>query len=370
MPPDEVLARFLRDLGVDGARVPVDAEERAALYRTRLAERQMLIVLDDARDAAQVRPLLPGTGSCAVIVTSRHRLSDLAGSRLIDLDVLDDGEAAELFTRIIGTERAEAEPDPVRDVLASLRGPAAGDQDRGRAAGRPPRLDRPDARRPPGRPAPPDGRAHRGRPGRAGLLPGQLRRPAAPQRATAAPTRPARSGCSASGRGRRSGCRRPPRSIGQPEWPGRPTRWRCSSTRTCWNPRPRTGTGCTTCCAPTRPSGPGPTSRRRRSRTRCAGCSTGTCAPRTRPRAWSRRTGSGCRSTRPEPGSVASRLRHPGAGAGLERAGAHQPGRRDPPGRVPGPARHRLEASRRRERMFRPPRLPHGVADHSPHCPG
>jgi DNA-binding SARP family transcriptional activator len=122
VPPDEVLARFLRDLGVDGARVPVDAEERAALYRTRLDERQMLIVLDDARDAAQVRPLLPGTGSCAVIVTSRHRLSDLAGSRLVDLDVLDGGEAAELFTRIIGPERAHAEPGPVQDVLAVCGG--------------------------------------------------------------------------------------------------------------------------------------------------------------------------------------------------------------------------------------------------------
>ena len=122
MPPDEVLARFLRDLGVDGARVPVDVEERAAMYRTRLAERQMLTVLDDARDAAQVRPLLPGTGSCAVIVTSRHRLSDLAGSRLVDLDVLDEAEAAELFTRIIGTERAGAEPEAVREVLAICAG--------------------------------------------------------------------------------------------------------------------------------------------------------------------------------------------------------------------------------------------------------
>jgi DNA-binding SARP family transcriptional activator/Tfp pilus assembly protein PilF len=120
--PDEALARFLRDLGVDGARVPVDAEERAAMYRTRLAERRMLIVQDDARDAAQVRPLLPGTGSCAVIVTSRHRLSDLAGSQLVDLDVLDEREAAELFTRIIGAERADAEPDAVRDVLAVCAG--------------------------------------------------------------------------------------------------------------------------------------------------------------------------------------------------------------------------------------------------------
>ncbi len=122
VPPDEALARFLRDLGVDGTRVPVDAEERAAMYRTRLAERQMLTVLDDARDAAQVRPLLPGTGSCAVIVTSRHRLSDLAGSQLVDLDVLDEREAAELFTRIIGAERAAAEPDAVRDVLAVCAG--------------------------------------------------------------------------------------------------------------------------------------------------------------------------------------------------------------------------------------------------------
>jgi DNA-binding SARP family transcriptional activator len=122
VPPDEALARFLRDLGVDGARVPVEAEERAAMYRTRLAERQMLTVLDDARDAAQVRPLLPGTGTCAVIVTSRHRLSDLVGSQLVDLDVLDDAEAAELLTRIIGADRAEAEPGAVHDVLAICAG--------------------------------------------------------------------------------------------------------------------------------------------------------------------------------------------------------------------------------------------------------
>jgi DNA-binding SARP family transcriptional activator len=116
-PADDVLARFLRDLGVEGARVPVDAEERAALYRTRLAGKQTLVLLDDARQAAQVRPLLPGTGSCAVIVTSRNRLADLAGSSLVDLDLLDHGQAAELFTRIIGTERADAEPEAVRDVL-------------------------------------------------------------------------------------------------------------------------------------------------------------------------------------------------------------------------------------------------------------
>ena len=122
LPPDEVLARLLRDLGVAGARIPVAQDERAALYRTRLAGRRMLIVLDDAQDAAQVRPLLPGTSSCAVIVTSRHRLPDLAGSRLMDLDVLDEDEGRLLFTRMIGTERADDEPDAVRAVLAACAG--------------------------------------------------------------------------------------------------------------------------------------------------------------------------------------------------------------------------------------------------------
>jgi tetratricopeptide (TPR) repeat protein len=122
LPPDQVLARLLRDLGVPGGRIPVYQEERAALFRTRMAGRQILIVLDDAKDAAQVRPLLPGTASSAVIVTSRHRLADLAGSRLIDLDVLDDTEARLLFTRIIGADRASAEPPAVREVLEACAG--------------------------------------------------------------------------------------------------------------------------------------------------------------------------------------------------------------------------------------------------------
>lgn len=122
VPPEEVLARFLRDLGVDGARVPVGLEERAALYRTRLSGRRMLVVLDDAADAAQVRPLLPGSLPCAVIVTSRRRLSHLAGSHLVDLDVLDDDDARRLLTRITGTSRTDAEPEAVRDVLAACAG--------------------------------------------------------------------------------------------------------------------------------------------------------------------------------------------------------------------------------------------------------
>jgi DNA-binding SARP family transcriptional activator len=120
--PGDVLARFLRDLGVDGARVPVSEDERAALYRTRLTGRRMLIVLDNARDAAQVRPLLPGSSSCAVLVTTRSRMPDLARTRLVDLDVLDDHEALTLFARIVGEERAAAEPDATAELLLACAG--------------------------------------------------------------------------------------------------------------------------------------------------------------------------------------------------------------------------------------------------------
>jgi DNA-binding SARP family transcriptional activator len=120
--PYEVLARLLRDLGTDPRQIPAALEEREALYRTRLTDRRVLILLDGARDAAQVRPLLPGSASCAVIVTSRRRLADLAGSRLVDLDVLDDEEALSLLSTIIGEERADAEPGPVREVLAACAG--------------------------------------------------------------------------------------------------------------------------------------------------------------------------------------------------------------------------------------------------------
>ena len=118
----DVLARFLRDLGVDGRDVPVDEAERAARYRTVLAGRRMLIVLDNARDAAQVRPLLPGTASCSVLVTTRSRMPDLASTRLVDLNVLDDDEALILFTRVVGDERAAAEPEATAEVLLACAG--------------------------------------------------------------------------------------------------------------------------------------------------------------------------------------------------------------------------------------------------------
>ena len=122
LPSSDVLARFLHDLGVREARIPASAEQRAALYRTRLDARRTLIVLDNARDAAQVRPLLPGSASCAVIVTSRSRLSDLVGGGMVHLDVLDDSEALALFSRIVGAERAAAEPDATAELLVACAG--------------------------------------------------------------------------------------------------------------------------------------------------------------------------------------------------------------------------------------------------------
>ena len=122
LPPGDVLARFLRDLGVEGDRVPAGDEERAALYRTRLTGRRVLIVLDNARDTAQVRPLLPGSASCAVLVTTRNRTADLASTRFVDLDVLDDDEALALFSRLLGDERAMAEPEATAEVLEACAG--------------------------------------------------------------------------------------------------------------------------------------------------------------------------------------------------------------------------------------------------------
>jgi transcriptional regulator with XRE-family HTH domain/tetratricopeptide (TPR) repeat protein len=120
--PANVLARFLRDLGMDGAQLPTDPEELAALYRTRLAGRRLLIVLDDARDATQVGPLVPGSPPCAVLVTSRNQLPDLPRTATIDLNVLPPDEARILFGKVAGEQRTCAEPDAVEEVLAVCGG--------------------------------------------------------------------------------------------------------------------------------------------------------------------------------------------------------------------------------------------------------
>ncbi len=120
--PSDVLARFLRDLGMDPQRIPAGEEERAAQFRTWVTDRKVLIVLDDAKDAAHVRPLLPGSASCAVLVTTRSRMPDLAGSRFVDLDVLEPAEARDMFAGIIGRERAEAEPEATEEVVTACAG--------------------------------------------------------------------------------------------------------------------------------------------------------------------------------------------------------------------------------------------------------
>ncbi|GAA1287802.1 hypothetical protein Psi02_70260 [Planotetraspora silvatica] len=111
--PDDVLGMFLGALGVARDRMPATMEEQAALYRTLLADRSMLVLLDNARTVEQVRPLLPGSGGCVVLVTSRSRLAGLAareGAHRIVLDLLTAEESAELLGRSIGRARVEAEP--------------------------------------------------------------------------------------------------------------------------------------------------------------------------------------------------------------------------------------------------------------------
>jgi len=118
----EALARLLRHLGMTDETMPKDEAECAAEYRSRLADRRVLLLLDDARDAGQVRPLLPGTGSCAAVVTSRLWLADLEGSQPLLLGALSPSEALELFMNVCGAERVAAEPAATDTVLAACGG--------------------------------------------------------------------------------------------------------------------------------------------------------------------------------------------------------------------------------------------------------
>ena len=115
--PGEVLGRFLRALGVDGRQLPADAEERAGLLRSLLAERRVLVVLDNAATAAQVRLLLPASPGCAALVTSRRHLADLDGVVDLHLDVLTVEDALALLARRAGSHRVAAEPDSAAEVV-------------------------------------------------------------------------------------------------------------------------------------------------------------------------------------------------------------------------------------------------------------
>ncbi|UED85788.1 AfsR/SARP family transcriptional regulator [Streptomyces profundus] len=117
--PAAVLASFLRALGISDQSIPDGVDERAALYRSLLDGRRVLTLLDNARDAAQVRDLLPGTPGCASLITSRLRMVDLAGAHLVDLDVMSPDEALTLFTRIVGDERVRGERKAAMAVVGA-----------------------------------------------------------------------------------------------------------------------------------------------------------------------------------------------------------------------------------------------------------
>ncbi|WP_240958011.1 AfsR/SARP family transcriptional regulator [Streptomyces chilikensis] len=118
--PRMAVRGFLDALGADPARIPADPDAQAALYRSMIAGKRMIIVLDNARDTAQVVPLLPGSPTCAVLVTSRSRLTGLTtahGARPFTLDVLTDAEAHALLLRHLGADRLVAEPEAVTALL-------------------------------------------------------------------------------------------------------------------------------------------------------------------------------------------------------------------------------------------------------------
>ncbi|MEZ0090834.1 BTAD domain-containing putative transcriptional regulator [Streptacidiphilus sp. EB129] len=120
--PGRVLARFLADLGVPADRVPADVEQATALYRSLTADRRLLVLLDDAVHAAQVRPLVPGGAGSRLVVTSRERLGDLDGAHIITLRPMDQDAALELLGSIIGRHRTEAEPHAAREVVDRCAG--------------------------------------------------------------------------------------------------------------------------------------------------------------------------------------------------------------------------------------------------------
>lgn len=118
--PTEAICGFLTALGVPATRIPVDTTGQAALWRSLLVGRRMLIVLDNARDAEQVRMLLPGSPGCLVVVTSRNRLTGLAaaeGAQLLPLEVLTESESRDLLTRSLTPGRAMAEPSAVSELI-------------------------------------------------------------------------------------------------------------------------------------------------------------------------------------------------------------------------------------------------------------
>jgi DNA-binding SARP family transcriptional activator/tetratricopeptide (TPR) repeat protein len=120
--PADVLGEFLRALGMASSAIPEQLTDRAAALRTRLADRRVLVVLDDAAEPEQVRPLLPGTAGCATLVTSRSRLSGLAGAHPLPLAPMDQRDAVGLLQTMLGAARVAAEPAAAARIIAACGG--------------------------------------------------------------------------------------------------------------------------------------------------------------------------------------------------------------------------------------------------------
>jgi transcriptional regulator with XRE-family HTH domain len=120
MTPTEAIRGLLAALGVPSRQVPASLAAQTGLYRSLQAGKRMLVVLDNARDSEQARPLLPGTPSCLALVTSRSEMTGLAvegGARLITLDVLSRAEARQLLRLRLGATRLDAEPDAAAELI-------------------------------------------------------------------------------------------------------------------------------------------------------------------------------------------------------------------------------------------------------------
>ncbi|NAS20953.1 hypothetical protein GT755_04540 [Herbidospora sp. NEAU-GS84] len=120
--PGDALDQLLRSLGVPGDRIPHDPGARASLYRTRLAGRRVLVLLDNVATEAQVRPLLPGSPTCLVLITSRRRLAGLEDVRPLSLDVLPRADAVTLFARTAGEQRVSGEAPGLLAEIVELCG--------------------------------------------------------------------------------------------------------------------------------------------------------------------------------------------------------------------------------------------------------
>ena len=286
----DVLARLLRDLGVAESSIPAAAEERAARYRTAMADRKMLIVLDDAHGSAQVRPLLPGTGGSAVLVTSRSTLAGIAGSAFTGLSVLSPASSRTLFTSIVGSRRASDDPDATDEAVASCAGlPLAI-----RIAARPDwTIGQLSARLG-------SERQRLGELAADDMAGGPVSRSVTSRFPPAIPIRRVPSASSGWRECRRLPFQRSRRCAGHPRQT-RPAPWRRCWTGTCLNHPSPTGSRPTTCCAFTRLNARMPTRPKIPGAARCTGFSSGISTPSTPVCTSSATSASQCRWNRSRP---------------------------------------------------------------------